>query len=222
MKNDDMVLALLVGAMLAVLVSHCDASAQALSQPPPWEGVSPVLALARICRHEAGFPDRRGGSWDHGDDCPAIHAVITRVQRAMERAGARAGRPRVVPYAEAVYLYSRGRVFDRARRDAACDVAWLEEDDVEPACWRAGVPWSRRREAWLALLDHAREIHAGIVTHRCSSPPLHWGCGEEQTRRGCGDAARAARAGWERIACGRTDNWFYRAPATARPAAPPE
>lgn len=203
---------LLFAACLAVLISRCGGAHAQAPSGPSWEGVNPVLALARICRHEAGFPTLRGTSWDHGDDCPAIHAVITRVQRAMEASSARRGRPRTVPYAEAVHAYSRGRVFDRTRRDAACDVAWLEEDDAEPGCWRAGVPWARRSDAWLAILEHARAIHAGAIRHRCSSPPLHWGCGEVQTARGCGDAARAASAGWERISCGRTDNWFYRVP----------
>jgi hypothetical protein len=176
---------------------------------PPWSFDSDALALARICRHEAGFPPRRGRGarawWDFGDDCPAIFAVLERVRAAME-----AHRDRLVSLPEAVHAYSRGRIYDRSRTDGSCDVAWLDESGDEPACWRGSIPWSRRRDAWLAVLEHARAIVARQVTDRCDAPPLHWGCGEVQTARGCRDHERAARAGWSRVSCGRTDNWFYR------------
>lgn len=191
------------------------------SQAPPTRELtdSPALALARICRHEAGFPPRRGRGarawWDHGDDCPAIYAVIERVRASIAR---HRGTPVTVP--EAVYEYSRGRVFDRTRTDPACDVAWLDEAGNQPSCWRAGVAWSARREAWLAILEHARAVLAGQVQHRCASPPLHWGCGrfpaghERAGQWRCRDHERAARAGWVELACGRTDNVFYAVPAT--------
>lgn len=191
------------------------------SQPRPRlpaETDSDALALARICRHEAGFPPRRGRGarawWDHGDDCPAIYAVIERV-----RASLAWHREVHVTVAEAVHAYSRGRVYDRTRTDASCDVAWLDEAGTEPQCWRGDVPWSHRREAWLATVEHARAIVAGQITHRCAAPPLHWGCGRfppGHVREGewrCRDHERAARAGWVEVSCGRTDNAFYALPA---------
>lgn len=195
------------------------APVRAQHEPAWWELDSDALALARICRHEAGFPSRRAGAWVISDDCAAINAVIERVRAAME-----AHRERTVSIAEAVHAYSRGRIYDRTRIDAACDVAWLDEAASEPRCWRAGVPWARRADAWRALLDHARRIRAGVISHRCTEPPLHWGCGEIQTARGCRDHERAARAGWDRISCGDTRNWFYagdrRGRSPAHPARP--
>jgi len=182
--------------------------------PPPATAqerdISDVLALARMCRHEAGFPAMRRGQWTFSDDCPAIYAVLTRVQRSLARARGGAS------LADAARAYSRGRAFDQARQDAACDVAWLDETGSEPGCWRAGVPWARRRGAWLALVEHARRIVSGEVAHQCSAAPHHWGCGEVQTARGCRDHERAARAGWERVSCGSSLNYFYRAPELDR------
>lgn len=201
----------IIGALCALL-APC-APVRADDEAPPWAGVSDVLALARICRHEAGFPVRRRWGWEHGDDCPAIDAVIERVRAAMEH-----HRDRGVSYVEALDAYSHGRIFDRARTDAKCDVPWLTLDGAEPACWASRtVPWSRRRDAWLALIEHARAIRAGALTHRCTEPPAHWGCGPVQTALGCRDHERAARAGWVLIDCGTTDNAFYAfGPAVSR------
>lgn len=199
--------------LLAMLLGPCaDVRAQEM---PVWAGDSEAIALARICRHEAGFPRRVRGLFEISDDCAAIDAVITRVRAAME-----AHRARPVAYAEAVHAYSRGRIYDRARTDDACDVAWLRDDDSEPACWRAGVPWSRRVDAWRELRVHASRIRGGLVAHRCAVPPLHWGCGRfppdhPRARAGqwrCRDHERAARAGWVEVSCGRTANAFFVAP----------
>jgi len=207
-------LAACVALLLLVAVAANECGPAAAQAPPETEGVSDVLALARICRHEAGFPPRRGRGarawWDHGDDCPAIYAVIERVRLSLSR-----GRSEPVSVARAVFAYSRGRAFDRTRTDPACDVAWLDESGSEPRCWRAGVPWESRREAWLAVVEHARAVLAGQVTHRCTVPPLHWGCGrfppghERAGEWRCNDHERAARAGWVEVSCGRTDNSFW-------------
>lgn len=176
-----------------------------------------VLALARICRHEAGFPSRKRGRWGFGGDCAAINHVLEfgrlRLELSRRRSDPEGWEP--VTFEEFAELYST-RVFDRSRTSGPCDAAWLTIDGAEPACWDQRVPWEERRDAWLALVDHARAIRTGAIGHACERPPAHWGCGDRETARGCGDHDRAERAGWVRISCGATANRFYYAPELAR------
>lgn len=176
-----------------------------------------VLALAQVCRHESGFPARRDGRWDFGGDCAAINAVLefgrARLELARRRSDPEDWEP--VTFEDFARRYS-DRVFDRSRTSGPCDAAWLTIDGRAPACWDSTVPWKDRRAAWLALVDHARDIRLGTITHACERPPAHWGCGDRETERGCGDHDRATRAGWRRISCGRTDNRFYYAPELER------
>jgi hypothetical protein len=135
-----------------------------------------VEALSKICVGEAG--------WEPGADCPAIHAVLAyraQVRRSTWLSAARA--------------YSPGHLGRRRDRRRPW-IARLHPSGMEPAGWPQALPWSRYRRRWLGVVEYARQIVAGEVSHGCPEPPAHWGM-----RSGI-DMRRARAAGWRELECG--------------------
>ncbi len=144
------------------------------------------LALARVCVSEAG--------WDATPECAAIHQVLE-------------DRARVIgfSYIAAVCSYST-RTCDRGRQDPRRWIAWLSPSLDEPEGWPRGMLWSRYRDRWRTMLDHAGAVLRGQVQSPCEEPPHYWGM-----PRGI-DLARAQEAGWERLSCPGARNAFWRVP----------
>lgn len=216
-RGDNVILIGLVLLACVSMLATCDDGARAQGTPeaddPSYshadvdEVKADALALARVYRHENGYPHgrysgRRRVGYELHDDMPAIDAVLDRVRAARERAG------RDPSYGAAARAYVPA--IERPRDGAAdCETPFLTLDGAEPACWGHSVSWESRREGWLLIVRHAIDVRLGLVEHRCTAPPFQWGCGPAQTARGCRDHERAERAGWVEVDCGETMQTYY-------------
>jgi hypothetical protein len=141
-----------------------------------------ILMLAQLCASEAGIAPVT-------NDCPAIHAVITRRAEVLGVSWPRAARA----YA--------GNVFNRRRTDSRRWIAWLRPDARKPHGWPSSARW--RPSAWKARLDESARIWSGELTHACNGRPDHWGGRHVDHAR----IVRGIRRGyWRRLDCGPTLN----------------
>lgn len=217
-------LALLAGVLFVALAAFGSCAGHgaspAAAQGLPWPGDPPTPAgeidpvkeeahiLAAYYINEHGHPHSYRHGAAHGflldDDMAVINAVIERVA-SIRRHG----------WVEAARAYSHGPVFD----PNSCTGISFGFDGAEPDCWAQRWPtlvWSRFRPGWMAVWRHAIDVRLGLVHDRCENPPLHWGCGVEQSTppRGhghCRDHERAARQGWCEVSCGVTHVSVYTA-----------
>lgn len=136
-----------------------------------------VMALARVCLHEAG--------WEPGDDCAGILSALRNRQATL---GMRT-------LASMAHTYS-GRVFDKGRTDRRAWIPWVEDTEAEPKHWPANVSWPTHREKWAAIVELA-----GVLIDRPSEcPGAHaWG------GRFAADMERPLRLGWVEVDCSRGD-----------------
>lgn len=193
--NDQWV-TVVAAALAALVLGECS---QLLAQRRPSE----ALALAQIGASECG-PDCTN------DELAAISAVLE--SRAIVLRS---------DFVGAARAYS-SRVFDQTRKDRRAWISHLEETGLEPMHWsdpwwtcqlvrtprctrHTRPAWRATRPRFLALLDRARAVRNGLVSHRCDADPHHWG----MARSGSIDMRRALAAGWRRLDCGDTRNAFW-------------
>jgi len=146
-----------------------------------------ALALARICVSEAGFTLRT-------PDCELIYHVLrTRSQSGELELGT-------------MRAYCT-KSFNKARTDSHRWVAHLNRAGREPEGWSevTTVPWSRRREAWLRVLEHTRDLIRAHPENPCGDRLDHWGAKGFRKRR-------HLRNGWRIVDCGETLNEFWALP----------
>jgi hypothetical protein len=152
----------------------------------PLEGRQ-ALALARICVSEAGFTLRTR-------DCELIYHVLRTRSRSgeLEMGTMRA--------------YCK-KSFNRDRTDHHRWVAHLNPAGREPRGWSetTTVPWSRRRAAWLRVLEHTRDLIRRRPENPCGDRLDHWGSKGFRRRR-------HLRNGWRIVDCGETLNEFWALP----------
>lgn len=161
-------------------------------QPEPPRPLTPreerqALALARICVSEAGFTLRTR-------DCELIYHVLRTRSRSgeLEMGTMRA--------------YCT-KSFNKARTDNHRWVAHLNRAGREPQGWSetTTVPWSRRRSAWLRVLEHTRDLIRNRPENPCGDRLDHWGSKGFRKRR-------HLRNGWRIVDCGETLNEFWALP----------
>jgi len=83
---------------------------------------------------------------------------------------------------------------------------WVVELSVHgtvPPSWPAHLAWERYERRWERIYAYAGRVVRGEARSRCVDPPDHFGA-----RHGV-DYARAVRAGWRAVDCGRTANAFW-------------
>lgn len=156
-----------------------------------------ALVLARICVSESGFPrwdataDEGVGAWQFSDDCRSIAEVI---RWGAERRG--------LSFSVYARAYARG-VFNEQSTRSRAYVGDLEPDGSTPRRWPGGnhPHWSRYRQSWLAMYQHAQWLVTEGLPTSCSETPTDWG--------GRVDRARAEALQMHEISCGQTHNFFY-------------
>ena len=146
-----------------------------------------ALALARICVSEAGFTLRTR-------DCELIYHVLL----------ARSGTGKLEMGTMRAYCK---KSFNKGRTDRHRWVAHLNQAGGEPRGWAetTTVPWSRRRSAWLRVLEHTRDLIRRRPENPCGDRLDHWGSKGFRRRR-------HLRNGWRIVDCGETLNEFWALP----------
>lgn len=146
-----------------------------------------VLALARICVSEAGFTLRTR-------DCELIYHVLL----------ARSGTGELKMSTMRAYCK---KSFNKGRTDSHRWVAHLNSTGREPQGWSetTTVPWSRRRAAWMRVLEHTRSLIRTRPENPCGDRLDHWGSKGFRKRR-------HLRNGWRIVECGETLNEFWALP----------
>lgn len=146
-----------------------------------------ALALARICVSEAGFTLRTR-------DCELIYHVL------LTRSGT--GELKM----STMRAYCK-KSFNKGRSDSHRWVAHLNSTGREPQGWSetTTVPWSRRRAAWMRVLEHTRSLIRRRPENPCGDRLDHWGSKGFRRRR-------HLRNGWRIVDCGETLNEFWALP----------
>jgi len=145
------------------------------------------LALARICVSEAGFQVKT-------NDCTMIyHALRSRSKTGELSLGI-------------MKSYSK-RSFDLNRQDHRRWIAHLNHEFSEPMWWRetVAVPWSRRRQGFINVYEHAGNLIRSKPANTCGIKIDHWGAPGFRREMHLGN-------GWRLIECGETLNDFWSLP----------
>lgn len=156
----------------------------------PVELQAEILALARVCAHEAGY--------DSPGDCAAIREVHLNLALA-----------RGTSVLEQAWGYSPRALSGRSGRPWLAELGpWCRQ----PESWPGPGDWALIESLWAEhLLISTRAVLAPAKLGEPCRGTIHdWGCPD------CGDRERARRLGLIPVVCRGTENDFYARPSLRR------